>query len=702
MITKKQFTEITHEAMRQGKKITFSTGKLAPHSDGAVVITYGDTQLLVTAVMKKNPDQDKDFLPLAIEFRDSYYATGKIGGGRFNKREGRPSDETVLYCRLIDRPLRPMFPKGMINDVVITVSPLCLDLQNSPGELGIIGASTAVMLAGIPFAGPVGAARIGYADGQYIFNMTEEQSATSQLDLHAAGTASLINMVEAWGNECPIDIVSKGFEHLQAMIAEICTIQQDFLNKCTIAKKEITINYPTAQQLDEMHTVVGDDEISTLFKKEKTDFDATYATLERKLYDHFKPLTETKDSGRRGSTVNMGFFALVKKYIRKNIIEKGQRIDGRTVEQIRTIYCEHGTIPRAHGCGLFWRGDSQILSMLTLGSPGDAQMQDDMENTDVEKRFMHHYKMPPFSNNEAMMIRGANRREIGHGRLAEKALEPILPSEDSFPYTIRIVSEVLWSGGSTSMASVCGSTLALLDAGVHIKRPVSGIAMGLICGDDDQTILTDISGTEDFIGDMDFKLAGTTEGMTAIQMDIKIQGLTVSKIQEILIRSQTGRSEILDFMLQTIDTPSATLSPFAPLLLQFAVKPEQVREVIGPGGSVIQEIIRVTGVKIDLNDDGTGVITSKEQEAGNRAMQMIKDVVRSPTTGDKVNGKITRVEKYGVFVELSKKKTGLVHVKQLGAGYIEDPATLFKVGDMMQVEVTGIDSDGKIQLKKSA
>ncbi len=702
MITKKQFTEVTHEAMRQGKKITFSTGKLAPHSDGAVVITYGDTQLLVTAVMKKNADPDKDFLPLAIEFRDSYYATGKIGGGRFNKREGRPSDETILYCRLIDRPLRPMFPKGMVNDVVITVTPLCLDLQNSPGELGIIGASTAIMLAGIPFAGPVGAARIGYADGQYIFNMTEAQATTSLLDLHAAWTANLINMVEAGGNECPIEIVSTAFDHLQTMIAEICAIQQEFINKCTISPKEITLNYPTQQQLDEMHTVVTDEEISTLFKKEKTDFDFTYAALERKLYDHFKPLTETKDSGRRGSTVNMGFFALVKKYIRKNIIEKGQRIDGRTVEQIRTIYCEHGTIPRAHGCGLFWRGDSQILSMLTLGSPGDAQMQDDMENTDVEKRFLHHYKMPPFSNNEAMMIRGANRREIGHGRLAEKALEPMIPSEESFPYTIRIVSEVLGSGGSTSMASVCGSTIALLDAGVQIKRPVSGIAMGLICGDDDQTILTDISGTEDFIGDMDFKLAGTTEGMTAIQMDIKIQGLTVAKIKEILVRAQTGRAEILDFMLQTIDKPSETLSPYAPLLLQFAVKPEQVREVIGPGGSVIQEIIRITGVKIDLNDDGTGVITAKEQEAGNRAMQMIKDVVRSPKPGDKVTGKITRVEKYGVFVELSKKKTGLVHVKQLGAGYIEDPATLFKVGDMMSVEVTGIDADGKIQLKKSA
>jgi polyribonucleotide nucleotidyltransferase len=413
-------------------------------------------------------------------------------------------------------------------------------------------------------------------------------------------------MVESGGDECPMDILKEAFVKGQEVVDRICAIQSEFLAKFgEIQQKSITINYPSEQQFAEMETVVTMEDIASLQDLEKTEFDAQYKVLEKRLYEHFKPIIDVKQDGWKGSTVGIGFFQMVKKYIRKGILTNKKRIDSRGMDDIRTIFCETALVPRAHGCGLFWRGDSQILSMLTLGAPGDSQKLDDMEIDDGEKRFMHHYKMPPFSNNEAMMIRGTSRREIGHGRLAEKALELMIPSKEDFPYTIRIVSEVLGSGGSTSMASVCGSTLALLDAGVHIRKPVSGIAMGLIVGGDDEIVLTDISGTEDFIGDMDFKLAGTQIGMTAIQMDIKIKGIKLAKIMEIIDRAHAGRTRILDFMLQTIDIPRAALSPHAPCIEKFKVEPEQVREIIGSGGSVIQEIIRLSnGVDIDIQDDG--------------------------------------------------------------------------------------------------
>lgn len=700
MITEKKFTEITHTDVRNGKELSLKTGKLAPHCDGSVVVTYGETQLLVTAVMNKNPDPNKDFMPLSVEFRESRYAAGKIGWWRFNKREWRPGDEVVLYARLIDRALRPMFPKWMVNDVIVTITPLALDMEHSPGELGIIGWSVALMLAGIPFHGPVGAARVGYAQEQFLINPTDSAVEDTLLDLHLAGATWTINMIESGGDECPMNILKQAFVYGQELIDRVCAIQNAFVTKVWVRQQqEILINYPTQEQFDHMEQVLSLETIATLQNLDKTEFDRRYAELESQLIDHFEALVNDETTDWKLSTLKIGFFNLVKKYIRKTILTKQQRIDSRGVDDIRTIFCEVGWVPRAHGCGLFWRGDSQVLSMLTLWSPGDAQLLDDMETTEEEKHFMHHYKMPPFSNNEAMMIRGTNRREIGHGRLAEKALEPMIPSKEDFPYVIRIVSEVLGSGGSTSMASVCGSTLALMDAGVPMRRPVSGIAMWLITGDGEQIVLTDIAGTEDFIGDMDFKLAGTSVWMTAIQMDIKVQGITVEKIYEIIDRANKGREDILQFMLQTIASPRPSLSPHAPLLMKFAVKPEQVREVIGPGGSVIQEIIRQTGVKIDLEDDGSGIITAKTQEAGQRALQMIKDVVWTPGVWDVVQGKISRVEAYGVFVDLGKKKSGLCHVSKLGEWRLDNPASLFKVGQMISVKISGFDGD-KIQLER--
>ncbi len=582
MITEKKFNEVVFETTRQGKKISFKTGKLAPHCDGAVEITMEGTILLVTAVMEKKPKPDNSFFPLAIDYRESYYAAGKIGGGRYRKREGRPSDESVLYCRLTDRPLRPMFPKGMINDVIITISPLQLDMLHSPGELCIIGASAAIMLAGIPFEGPLGAIRIGYIDGKYVMNMTDEEAKTSLLDLHVAGTKDKINMIEAAGNETPLDLVKEGLRLGQKAIAELCEIQEKFLSQNKIDHKEYKKNFPSDSFIAAVKEIITEDKMQALHgDMEKGQWESTYARYAEEVKAGLKDKIADPANERTEGRVSEGFFVAVKDSIRAKTLNQGSRVDGRTLDQVRQIYCETDTIPRAHGSALFWRGDSQVLSILTLGAPGDAELVDDMENDNHENRWMHHYKMPPFSNNEAQMIRGTNRREVGHGRLAEKAFEAVLPSEEAFPYTMRVVSEVLGSGGSTSMASVCATTLALMAGGVPIKKPISGIAMGLMTeGDNKYAILTDIMGTEDFTGDMDFKLAGTDEGMTAIQMDTKLKGTKVDLLIEMIDHAQAGRTQILAHMLKTISEPRGKLSPYAPALLQFEVKPDEVRAVI--------------------------------------------------------------------------------------------------------------------------
>ncbi len=700
MIIKKEFTEVVYETSRQGKQLILKTGKLAPHCDGAVEITLWGTQLLVTAVMQRDADPDKDFMPLGVEYRESWYAAGKIGGGRFMKREWRPSDEAILYARLVDRALRPMFPKWMVNDVVVTISPLAIDRQTSPGEVSIIWASVAVMLAWIPFTGPVSGVRIAEENWQLVIGATEQQAMLGIMDLHVAWTARDINMLEAGWKEASMEMIHDALPIAQDALGELAAIQEAFLAKVGhLPQLEITKNLPSEPLIAAVKAQIPESLYAKLSVADKREFDMFYAQMEKELMSYFASSVDPEELPWTKNQIKMAWFQVLKYWIRDRVMHEGKRIDGRTVEQIRSIYCELDTVPRAHGTGLFRRGDTQVLSFLTLGSPGDAQLKDGMEHDGEESRFMHHYKMPPFSNNEAMMIRGTNRRETGHGRLAEKAIEAVLPPAETFPYTIRLVSEVLGSGWSTSMASVCGSTLALMAWWVPISAPVSGIAMGMISTDDDQVILTDIMGTEDFIGDMDFKLAWTTKGMTAIQMDIKLKWISVSKLQEILVRSQTWREIILQYMLQTIDKPRESLSQYAPLLLQFAVKPEQVREVIGPGGSVIQEIVRQTGVKIDLEDDWTGVITAVDQAAWQRALQMIRDVTWSPSTGDLVTGKITRVEQYGVFVDLWKKKTGMCHVSKLGEWRLEHPSSLFSVWQEITVKISGFEWD-KIQLER--
>lgn len=701
MITPKQFEQHSMTKERWGTQITFTTGKLAPHCDGAVEITMWETKLLVTAVMEKNPDPNKGWFPLSIDYRESYYAAGKIGWGRYRKREGRPSDESILYARLTDRPMRPMFPKGMVNDVIITISPLSLDQKHSPGEVSIIGASVATLLAGIPFAWPIAGVRIWYIDGEFVINMTDSQAEQSILDLHVAGTKNTINMLEAWGNEAPITLVKEWLILAQQAIKELCEFQEAFIKDLHIAPLEIMKNLPDPAMLSTIETYLTSDKLATLHGNvEKNIREGHYNTYQQACKDIFAQQNEAETHDWNLDHVRDAFFTVVKKWIRKKTIHEGIRIDGRWLDDIRQIYCEVDTVPRAHGTWFFWRGDTQVLSLLTLGSPGDAELKDGMEHDQEAMRYMHHYKMPPFSNNEARMIRGTNRREVGHGRLAEKALEPMLPDEVHFPYTMRIVSEVLGSWWSTSMASVCGSTLALMAWWVPIKKPVSGIAMWLMIEGDTSAVLTDIKGTEDFTWDMDFKLAGTDEWMTAIQMDTKLQGVNVSVLQDMVDKAQTWRTAILAFMKQTLAEARSEMSPYAPYLLSFKVAPEEVKIIIGKGGSTIQEIVRETWVKIDLEDDGSWVIAAENKAAADEAKAWIDKLLWKPSVGDELQGTITRVEKYGVFVNIWGGTIGLCHVKQLGEGYIADVSAVYKIDQAITVKVIDIDAQGKIALKK--
>ncbi len=705
MITKKEFNEIKHTVTWQGKEISLSTGKFAPHSEWAVTITFWETSLLVTAIMEKDPDESRDYMPLAIDFRESWYAAWKIGWWRFNKREWRPSDEAVLYCRLTDRPLRPMFPKGMVNDTVITISPLSLDGEISPWELSIIGSSAALLMAGIPFEGPVWACRIWYVDGEYIVHMTDSVAKNATLDLHLAGKKWSINMIEAWANECDPEILKEAMKRWQVIIDEICDIQSAFLEQLTITQQEPTKNIYSDEMFTQAKEIMGD-KLAKLQEvgEDKKQFDAVYAELARELGEALKEEVANDDSPWSNSKVSWCFFALVKYHLREHFLKTGVRVDWRSAEDIRQIYCEINAIPRSHGTWFFWRWDTQVLSFLTLGWPSDAQLLDNMEFHGEEKRFIHHYKMPPFWNNEARMIRWTNRRETWHWRLAEKALLPMIPSKDKFPYTIRLVSEVLGSGWSTSMASVCGSTLAMLSWWVPMKAPVSWIAMWMMSNKEKQVILTDIKWTEDFIGDMDFKLTGTSNWITAIQMDTKLQGIEVDKLCEMVDRSNSWRQEILDYMLKTIDKPAEKLSPHAPSIKVYKIKPDQVRSVIGPGWSVIKKIIEELwgqeAVSIDFEDDGTVYIGAKDQAVWDKARSIIENILRVPEKWFKTEWKVTRTEAYGIFVEIKWGNVWLVHVKNLGEGFIEDASTLFKVWDTMAVEVMGMDK-GKLQLKKA-
>ena len=708
MVVKKQF-ELSRQSMNwHGRELSLEIGKLAVQADASIRMQMGDNVMLYSTTMEKNPREWLDFLPLMIDMRESFSAAGRIGGAVYRRREWRPSDQAILNARLTDRALRPMFPKGMINDIVVSVTPLALDHQMSLGVMHIIGSSLSILAAGIPFDGPVGAAQIGYLDGQFIVNPSLEQLEKSDLNLLVAGKKGSINMIECEGKEFPDNLMKEAFTLWQKVIDESCDWQADFIKTLEIKPQEITFNKPTEKTMELINSYLTSDKLEAMAGNTKTPFNELYNLYEKDILTLAKEqTTEENEADFTESKLKMGVFNAIKAFIRSRTIETGKRIDDRGILDIRPLYCETDNLPRVHGSGLFWRGDTQVLSTVTLGGPTDYLVLDDMEHNDVQQRYFHHYNFPPFSTGEAKAIRGTGRREIGHGRLAEKALEFMIPSKESFPYSIRVVSECLGSGGSTSMGSVCGSTLALMDAWVPIKKPVAGIAMGLMTEHlEDGTItkyqiLNDLMGTEDFTGDMDFKVAGTKEGINAIQLDTKLKGLPLTIVHETIDRASAGYKEIMDFMLQTIAEPRAQVKEYAPKIHVFSIKPEKIKEVIGKGGEMIDKIIeQCDNIKIDFEDDGTCFLTHSNQAIIEKAKNLILEIATDLEVGQSFEAKVVRIADFGLFVQLPKGKQGLCHVSNLGQKYPDGLEKHFKLGDLINVTISNIGQDGKIAVKR--
>jgi len=594
-----------------------------------------------------------------------------------------------------------MFPKGMINDIVVSITPLALDHQMSLGVMHIIGSSLSILAAGIPFDGPVGAAQIGYLDGQFIVNPSLEHLEKSDLNLLVAGKKGSINMIECEGKEFPDNLMKEAFTLGQKVIDESCDWQEDFIKTLEIKPQEITFNKPTGKTMELINSYLTSNKLEAMAGNTKTPFNELYNLYEKDILTLAKEqTTEENEADLTESKLKIGVFNAIKAFIRSRTIETGKRIDDRGILDIRPLYCETDNLPRVHGSGLFWRGDTQVLSTVTLGGPTDYLVLDDMEHNDVQQRYFHHYNFPPFSTGEAKAMRGTGRREIGHGRLAEKALEFMIPSKETFPYSIRVVSECLGSGGSTSMGSVCGSTLALMDAGVPIKKPVAGIAMGLMTEHlEDGTItkyqiLNDLMGTEDFTGDMDFKVAGTKEGINAIQLDTKLKGLPLNIVHETIDRASAGYKEIMDFMLQTIAEPRAQVKEYAPKIHVFSIKPEKIKEVIGKGGEVIDKIIeQCDNIKIDFEDDGTCFLTHSNQAIIEKAKNLILEIATDLEVGQSFEAKVVRIADFGLFVQLPKGKQGLCHVSNLGQKYPDGLDKHFKLGDNINVTISNIGQD---------
>ena len=708
MVVKKQF-ELSRQSMNwHGRELSLEIGKLAVQADASIRMQMGDNVMLYSTTMEKNPREWLDFLPLMIDMRESFSAAGRIGGAVYRRREWRPSDQAILNARLTDRALRPMFPKGMINDIVVSVTPLALDHQMSLGVMHIIGSSLSILAAGIPFDWPVGAAQIGYLDGQFIINPSLEQLEKSDLNLLVAGKKGSINMIECEGKEFPDELMKEAFTLGQKVIDESCDWQADFIKTLEIKHQEVSFNKPTEKTMELINSYLTSDKLEAMAGNTKTPFNELYNLYEKDILTLAKEqTTEENEADFTESKLKMWVFNAIKAFIRSRTIETGKRIDDRGILDIRPLYCETDNLPRVHGSGLFWRGNTQVLSTVTLGGPTDYLVLDDMEHNDVQQRYFHHYNFPPFSTGEAKAMRGTGRREIGHGRLAEKALEFMIPSKEVFPYSIRVVSECLGSGGSTSMGSVCGSTLALMDAWVPIKKPVAWIAMGLMTEHlEDGTItkyqiLNDLMGTEDFTGDMDFKVAWTKEGINAIQLDTKLKGLPLNIVHETIDRASAGYKEIMDFMLQTITEPRTQVKEYAPKIHVFSIKPEKIKDVIGKGGETIDKIIeQCDGIKIDFEDDGTCFLTHSNQAIIEKAKNLILEIATDLEVGQSFEAKVVRIADFGLFVQLPKGKQGLCHVSNLGQKYPDGLEKHFKLGDLINVTISNIGQDGKIAVKR--
>ena len=677
------------------KRLIIETGQVGRQADGAVTVRLEDTMLLATAVASKKPLEGKDFLPLTVDYREKAYAAGKIPGGFF-KREGRPSEKEVLSSRLIDRPLRPLFPEGYFNEVQIMALVLSSDQENDADVLGIIGASTALSISSIPFTTPVGAVRIGRLGGEFVVNPTFTQLESSDMNLVIAGTKTHINMVEGGCRELPEKAIAEALKLGQQKIREVVELQERLIavagkEKAKFEPPEIPAELPSKVTGLCADKVERANRISD--KKEREDL------ISSLVEETIEALSETFPDSEL--CISELIHELERKDARRMIMEENRRLDGRGFSEVRPISSEVGVLPRAHGSAIFTRGQTQALVAVTLGTKMDEQKIDDLEGESF-KSYMLHYNFPPFSVGETRPIRGPGRREVGHGALAEKAIEPVIPSEETFPYTVRLVSDILESNGSSSMATVCGGSLSLMDAGIPIKSAVAGIAMGLIKEGERVAILTDILGAEDHHGDMDFKVAGTAQGITAFQMDVKISGLDLDIIAEALERAREARLAVLESMNQTISRPRPELSPYAPRIIFLKIKPEKIGDVIGTGGKVIRGIIEKSGAKVDIEDDGTVLIASVDQRAGELAKEMVLQLVEEPEIGKTYRGKVKRITPFGAFVEILPNQDGLLHISEIDFQRVNRVEDFLKLGDDVTVKVIDIDPEGKIRLSRKA
>jgi polyribonucleotide nucleotidyltransferase len=678
-------------------KMTFEVGKMGLLADGAVVVKYNDSVVLATVVISKDVKKEIDYFPLSCEFQDKWYATGKVSGSRFIKREGRPSELGILRSRMIDRPIRPMFPKGYMNEVQILVSPLSLDNSIDPAILGLNAASAALMISGAPFEGPLGVVRIGQINGELVINPDREQMIKSDLNLLIVGTKEAITMIEGEAKELPEEKIAEALEIAFKAYQPSIDLQEEIAKDQKVKKQEYKLQLPDKETYALVAKYLDNKLGGSIRHEGKTERNLLIAGLEDMVMEEFSDKYEEAE-------IAPAFEKVIKDEVRRSILEEGLRPDERKMDEIRDLSAEVSVLPRTHGSGLFQRGQTQILSTVTLASPSKAQVVETMDQ-DFNKKFMHHYVDTPASYGETGRL-GAGRRAIGHGFLAEKALEAVLPQESDFPYTIRIVSEVLSCNGSSSMASICSSSLALMDTGVPIKAPVAGIAMGLMSVNGDlnkkHEILTDIQGAEDFAGDMDFKSAGTAKGITAIQMDIKVKGLTIDFLREVMKRAKVARIQVLDVMESAIKEPRKELSPYAPRLTTLHINPEKIREVIGKGGEVINKIIAETGVEIDIEDDGTVVVAAVNGEDAEEAIAMINSIVAEPEVGKTYKGKVVKIMDFGAFVEFMPGKEGLVHISQIAKERVEKVTDVLREGQEVTVKLTEIDSQGRNNLSIKA
>lgn len=678
-----------------GRTLTIEAGKIAKQANGSVMVRYGDTAVVVAVTGTKVPREGVDFFPLTVDFEEKMYAVGKIPGG-FIKREGRPSEAAILTSRLIDRPIRPMFPDGYHNDVQIVATAVSVDQDNAPDMVAMIGASCALSISDIPFDGPIAGVRIGLVDGEFIVNPNVEQTKISELSLGVAGTKDAILMVEAGAKEVSEEVMLDAIWFAHDVIKELVTFQEKIQAEIGKQKMEVPVYVPPVEIVEDIKAYGAEKLKAALMDSDKLRREEMVSQVKKEIAEVFNE--KYPENAKDVAYVTQ---KLIKTVVRRTISVDKIRPDGRQLDEVRPVTCEVGLLPRPHGSSLFTRGQTQILNVLALAPLREVQIIDGL-GVEETKRYIHHYNFPPYSVGETKPLRSPGRREIGHGALAERALLPVIPSEEDFPYAIRLVSEVLESNGSSSMGSVCGSTLSLMDAGVPIKAPVSGVAMGLVKDGEYFTILTDIQGLEDALGDMDFKVAGTEKGITAIQMDIKIDGINKEIFQQALAQAKKGRQFILGKMMEAISAPREDLSPYAPKITTITVNPDKIRDIIGPGGKMIKKIVEETGAKIDVDDSGKVFVAAVNSDSAQKAIAMIEGIVAVAEVGKIYTGKVTRLMNFGAFVEILPGKEGLVHISQLSTERVEKVEDVVSVGDEIAVKVVEIDQKGRINLSRKA